>query len=189
MSSTQQLDNEYGPLVYFQGVWESQSGDDVAPGDDRGVENNKYREQMIFERIGQVNNHEQIMFGVKYSTKAWRIGAADSFHEDTGYWLWDAVNKQLMKCFCVPRGINAIAGGTVESQAKQFTLQAQLGSATYGICSNPFLDAEFKTEKFEIKITIHSETSFSYEQDTQIKMKNHDKIFHHTDKNTLVKRT
>ena len=72
---------------------------------------------------------------------------------------------------------------------QEFLLQAQLGSPTYGICSNPFLDKEFKTEKFEIRIKILSATSFSYEQDTQIKMKNQDKIFHHTDKNTLIKKT
>lgn len=189
METSEQQTKNYGPLAYFQGIWESQTGDDVAPGDDRGIEKNKYRECMVFERIGQVNNHEQIMFGVKYTTKAWRLGAEDSFHEDMGYWLWDATNKQLMKCFCIPRGMSVIAGGTVQEGAESFVLQAQLGSSTYGICSNPFLDKEFRTEKFEIKITFHSSSSFTYEQDTQIKMKNHNDIFHHTDKNTLIKKS
>ena len=66
-------------------------------------------------------------------------------------------------------------------------MAADLGSPTYGICSNQFLDVEFKTVRFELKITIIDEKTFSYESDTQLKMKGRDQIFHHTDKNTLKK--
>jgi len=51
--------SKLGPLAPLVGVWHGDKGDDIAPSDDRGTENNKYREQMIFEPIGPANNHEQ----------------------------------------------------------------------------------------------------------------------------------
>jgi hypothetical protein len=85
----------------------------------------------------------------------WRIGSESAFHEDRGYFLWDAKNKQAMRCAGVRRGISFIAVGTVEPDAKEFDLAADVGSETYGICSNKFLGEEFKTVRFEMKITIH----------------------------------
>ena len=64
------------------------------------------------------------------------------FHEELGYWMWDAANQQVMRCFIVPRGVNVIAGGTVEADATSFELSADVGSETYGICSNKFLDED-----------------------------------------------
>jgi hypothetical protein len=116
---------------------------------------------------------------------AWRLGEPDPFHEDTGYWLWDARERQVMRCFVVPRGLAVIAGATVDTDARAFTLTAELGSPTYGICSNRFLDLEFQTVRFEMTVTIHDDDSFTYEQDTQLKLPARPDIFHHTDRNRL----
>ena len=89
-----------------------------------------------------------------------------------------------MRCATTPRGNSFIAGGTVEPDAKNFYLAADVASETYGICSNKFLNEEFKTVCFEMKITIHSKESFSYDQDTQQQIKGNPNLFHHTDKNT-----
>ena len=89
-----------------------------------------------------------------------------------------------MRCATVPRGNSFNARGTVERDAKEFDLAADVASETYGICSNKFLNEEFKTVRFEIKITIHSNDSFSYDQDTQLQIKGNPNLFHHTDKNT-----
>ena len=174
-----------GPLAVLAGVWEGEKGDDIAPDDDRGVENNKFRERMEFVPIGQVDNHEQTLFGLRYSTMAWRLGVEEPFHEEVGYYLWDKANKQVLRSFIVPRGVSVQAGGTVEEDAKQFKLAAELGSETYGICSNKFLDVEFKTLAFKMDVTIHNEDSFSYDEETVLKIKGQDKSFSHTDKNTL----
>jgi hypothetical protein len=174
-----------GPLARLAGTWEGSKGDDVAPGDDRGTENNKFRERMIFVPFGPTNNHEQSLYCLRYSKTAWRIGEADPFHEELGYWLWDAAEKQVMHCFMVPRGVTVIAGGTAEATAKQLNLAADLGSPTYGICSNKFLDREFKTVRFEMKITFNDDGSFTYEQDTQLLMKGRKEVFHHRDSNTV----
>lgn len=184
---TDQLFEELGPLARLVGVWEGDKGDDVAPADDRGIESNKYRERLTFAPTGAVNNHEQTLYGLRYSTTAWRIGESTPFHEELGYWLWDAKEKQVLRCFMVPRGVAVLAGGTAEPNAKQFSLAADVGSSTYGICSNTFLDREFKTIRYELKVTVHSDDSFSYEEDTQLQLKGRKELFHHRDKNTLKK--
>ena len=89
-----------------------------------------------------------------------------------------------MCCATVLRGNSFIAGGTVELDAKEFDLAADVGSETYGICSNKFLNEEFKTIRFEMKITIRSNDSFSCGQDTQLQIKSNPNLFHHTVKNT-----
>ncbi len=174
-----------GPLAGLLGVWEGDKGDDTAPSDDRQTEKNFFRERLVFEPTGMVNNHEQTLYGLRYSTRAWRLGEADPFHEELGYWLWDAANKQVMRCFMVPRGVTVLAGGTAEPTATSFKLAADVGAPIYGICSNPFLDREFKTVRYELTLTIHDKMSFSYEEDTQLQIKGRPGIFHHVDKNTV----
>lgn len=180
-------ENLLGPLAPLVGTWEGSKGDDVAPSDDRGIENNKYRERMTFEAIDRTENHEQVLYGLRYSTKAWRIGEPNPFHEDLGYWLWDAQDKQVMKCFVIPRGITIIAGGTVEPEAKTFKISAKSNSATYGLCHNLFLEREFKITGFDLSITIHDSKSFSYDQNTMLLLKGRKDIFDHRDKNTLIR--
>ena len=176
-----------GPLARLAGVWEGDKGDDVAPSDDRGIERNKFRERMRFEPMGPVDNHEQQMWGLRYSTIAWRLGEPNPFHEETGYWLWDPRDKQVMRCFLVPRGVAVIAGGTVQPNARVFRLAAAVGSRTYGICSNRFLDREFRTVRFETTVKLHDDGRFTYEEDTQLKMRGRSRIFHHRDSNTLTR--
>jgi hypothetical protein len=174
-----------GPLAALVGTWEGEKGEDDAPSEDRGLKNTKFRERMIFEFMGDVNNHEQVLYALRYKMTAWKIGDEEPFHEELGYWLWDQKEKQVMRCFMVPRGVTVIAGGTVEENATSFELAADVGSETYGICSNKFLDDEFKTVRYELKVTLHDDNSFSYEEDTQLKIKGQDAIFHHTDKNRV----
>ena len=78
-----------------------------------------------------------------------------------------------------------MAGGTVDANAMEFEISADAGSDTYGICSNKFLDREFKTVRYELKITVHGRDSLSYREDTQLKIKGQKELFHHTDANTV----
>lgn len=174
-----------GPLATLAGTWEGVKGDDIAPSDDRQTENNKFREKLSFIPFGPVNNHEQELWGLKYSTMAWRLGEVDSFHEEVGYWLWEPKTNQVLRCFLIPRGISVIAGGTVAANATEFKLSAELGSRTFGICSNPFLDREFRTEKYELTIKIHGPNKFEYFENTMMRMPGRDRLFEHTDQNVL----
>lgn len=176
-----------GPLDALAGVWEGDKGDDTAPADDRGTETNLFRERIVFEPFGPVTNHEQILYGLRYATTAWRLKEDSPFHEERGYWMWDGAARQVLRCFTIPRGIVVLAGGTAEPSAKSFELYAEVGSQTYGICSNRFLDEEFQTVRFDLKVTVHSADSWSYEEDTQIRIKGQSALFHHIDKNTLTR--
>lgn len=177
-----------GPLAQLAGVWEGDKGDDIAPADDRAeTENNKFRERMTFVPFGPVNNHEQTLYGLRYSTTAIRLGEETAFHEELGYWLWDARAKQVMRCFMVPRGVTVLAGGTVDAAANVIELAADVGSTTYGICSNKFLDEEFRTVRYELKLTIDANGLLTYEEDTQLQIKGQKALFHHRDRNVLKK--
>ena len=175
-----------GPLGVLAGVWEGDKGHDTAPDDDRTqTANTPFRERMVFEPIGDVNNHEQQLYGLRYATTVWRLSTDEAFHEEVGYWLWDADNQQVMRCFVVPRGVTVVAGGTAAPDARSFSMLAEVGSPTYGICSNLFLDKEFRTERFELQIDVHDDNSFSYAEDTVLKIKGQEELFHHRDQNTL----
>ncbi|MFQ5444436.1 MAG: heme-binding beta-barrel domain-containing protein [Nitrospinales bacterium] len=174
-----------GPLARLAGVWEGDKGQDTAPSPDRGAETNEFRERMTFEPFGPVKNHEQVLFGLRYTTTAWPLGEDQPFHEELGYWLWDADQKQVMRCFLVPRGVTILAGGRVEPDAESFALTADVGSATYGICSNRFLNEAFKTVRYELKVDLPDAQTLRYEEDTLIQIKGKPDLFHHLDSNTL----
>jgi hypothetical protein len=182
-----ELRDTLGPLVDLVGVWEGDKGDDLAPSDDRGTENNKYRERITFEMMSPVQNHEQNLHVLRYSTRAWRLGEKDPFHEELGYWSWEPATSEVMRCFLIPRGIALIAGGKAEKTAREFHLVAKSGSCTFGICTNPFLDREFKVESYEVTVRVHDRDKFSYEQDTVIRIPGKTELFHHRDKNLLTR--
>ncbi len=174
-----------GALGALVGTFEGDKGADVAPSASRDTDTNAYRERMVFEPTGRVDNHEQILFGLRYRTTAWRIGADEPFHEEVGYWMWDAKREEVIRCFIVPRGITVIAGGNAKADDKKFHLEAEVGSDTFGILSAPFLNEEFRTEKYLLDITVHEDGALEYFEDTQIRIKGKDELFHHTDKNVL----
>jgi hypothetical protein len=181
------LIEQLGPLAHLVGIWEGDKGDDIAPSDDRGLENNKYRERITFEQMGPVQNHEQNLHVLRYSTKAWRIGEDNAFHKKLEYWSWEPATQEIMRCFLIPRGIALIAGGKSVPQAKEFTLAAQCNNDTFGICVNPFLLREFKILSYEVTVKIHSADSFSYKQNTVLKLPGRDTPFDHKNQNTLFK--
>ena len=174
-----------GPLAALAGTWEGDAGDDRSPSEHRGPDQNDFRERIVWEPFGPVDNHEQKLWGLRYSTVAYKKGEAAAFHEETGYWLWDAGAQQVMRAFLVPRGIAVIAGGTVLPDATSFTLTAEVGSPTYGILSNKFLDVEFRTIRYDVKVEVLDADHVRYEEDTVMLMKGRKDLFHHIDKNTL----
>ena len=179
------IDN-LGPLAPLAGIWESDFGVDTSR--IHSVETvTKYRERAVFEPIGPVNNGPQKLFGLRYSMTAWPLGSDDAFHEELGYWLWDGEAKQVMRCFMVPRSVLVCAVGSAEANAKSFEMSAKEGDEMAGILSTPFLVKAFKTVQYLLKVTVHDDGTFSYEEDTQLKIHGQEDIFHHTDANTLSK--
>jgi hypothetical protein len=94
----------------------------------------------------------------------------------------------VLRCFIVPRGIALIAGGSAEADASAFELAAELDSPTYGICSNRFLDREFKTVRYALKFEQRDANTIHYWEDTVIQLEGVKELFHHTDENTLIRK-
>jgi len=175
-----------GPLAALAGIWEGDQGIDVSiiQGNERRT---KYRERIVFDPLGPVRNGPQELYGLRYATTAWRLGEDDAFHEELGYWLRDAGRKQVLRCFMVPRGVLINAGGDAEIDSTHFHLSAEVGSQTYGILSNKFLNESHKTMKYELDVNIQADGKFSYQEDTQLWIPVNEAVFHHTDQNTLSK--
>jgi hypothetical protein len=183
------FDPNLGPLGPLLGIWEGEKGTDLAPSDkpadNRQLTTSKYRERMVFEPTGRVDNHEQKLYGLRYSTKAWRIGSPDPFHEEVGYWMWDAASELVIRCFMPPRGMAVLAGGHAKADARAFALEAKAGDEVFGICSSPFLTAEFKAVRYTLAVEVLDDDTLHYDEHTWLKMKNRAELFDHQDDNTL----
>jgi hypothetical protein len=177
---------EWGPLAGLIGTWESGfDGLDVSFHNDNGkIAETPYREKTTFKPFGPVDNGDQCLYGLDYRSAAYREGEDNPFHTEVGYWMWDAQAKQAMRCFSIPRASTLIAGASVEPTATTFKLEAVLGSNTYGILSNKYLDEIAKTTRFEVTVTIDGDT-FSYDETTVAEHQKYPTIIMHTDRNTL----
>jgi hypothetical protein len=177
---------EWGPLAGLIGTWESGwDGLDVAFHNDKGkIHETPFREKTTFKPFGPVEHGEQRLFGLDYRTAAWRKGEENPFHTEVGYWMWDANNKQVTRCFVLPRAQALIAGATVEPDATSFRLEARIGSNTYGILSNQPIDEVAHSTRFDVTVSIADDT-FSYDETTEIEHSKYPSVIMHTDRNTL----
>jgi len=179
---------EWGPLGALAGTWEGNDGVDVAFHNAKGaVGETRFLEKITFNPFGPVDNGKQSLYGLDYRMAAWRHGeeSLNPFHTEVGYWLWDAADSQLMRCFMVPRATVLIAGAEVPADARSFTLAADPGQPCYGILENKYLGANASTTHYEVTITIHDDNTWSYESDTVVRLAATGGELHHTDKNTL----
>jgi hypothetical protein len=177
---------EWGPLARLAGVWEGDQGEDVAYSNEKGiVALTPYREHTEFKPFGPVENGVQSLYGLDYRMAAWRGEEENPFHTEVGYWLWDATDSQVMRCFLIPRGSALIAGATVEADATAYTMLSELGSETYGILSNNFLAAQARTVRYEVSIDVSEDGVFTYGETSLIEHGKLPEHLSHTDKNTL----
>ncbi len=64
---------DFGPLSLLLGCWQGDKGVDIAP-EDNGPEENRYRERLVFEAVGDVDNaDEQALLVVRYHQHIHRI--------------------------------------------------------------------------------------------------------------------
>jgi hypothetical protein len=85
----------------------------------------------------------------------------------------------------IPRRQVLLAAGTAAPDATEFEVTAAVGSEVYGILSNPFLDTAFRTLSFRMRVTTHTDGTWSYEEDTLLQVAGRDEPVHHIDRNTL----
>jgi hypothetical protein len=176
---------EFGPLARLAGTWEGDEGLDVAYSNLKGcLAETPYRERTSFSPFGPVENGSQVLYGLDYRTSAWRHGEEIPFHTEVGYWLWDAADGQVMRCFMVPRGSTVLAGGPAGPDDTTFTMTAEVGSESYGILSNRFLAANARSIGYVVTVAM-GDGSYSYEETTTMEHRRSPDLVVHTDRNRL----
>lgn len=180
------MSSEWGPLEALIGDWEGTGGLDSAFSHAKGqVLQTPYLEKLTFKPFGPVDNGSQHLYGLDYKTAMWRESEDDPFHTEVGYWLWDADAGEVLRGFVVPRGITVLAGGITTADAREFTLSATLGDPTYGIAENAYLGKKASSTKYSVTLTINDDGTWSYAEETTLRMAEFPDPFPHTDANTL----
>lgn len=182
---------DFGPLKKLVGVWVGDKGIDIAPEPD-GEENNPYYETIVFTEVGDVTNaEEQLLTAVHYRQIVKRKSDDQVFHDETGYWMWDAKTQTVMHSFVIPRGVGVIAGGSYDQEKQtgnQVLLHVEAGAdnKNWGIVQAPFMQQKARTTSFTHSITV-DDNSLLYSETTTLEI--YGKTFEHTDKNELVRQT
>lgn len=177
---------EWGPLARLAGIWEGDQAEDVAYGNvEDKIITTPFREHVDFKPFGPVENGSQVLYGLDYRMAAWRGTEENPFHTEVGYWMWDARDSEVVRCFLIPRGSAVVAGGIVAPDATKFTLEARVGSQTYGILSNNWLDKNARSVSYEVTIDTSVDDEFSYTETTVIHHARMPEAVIHTDRNTL----
>lgn len=178
---------EWGPLEPLIGEWEGEGGLDSAFSHARGeVLSTPYLERLTMKPFGPVDNGSQSLYGLDYRTAMWRGDEENPFHTEVGYWLWDAAAGEVLRGFVVPRGITVLAGAVgVAADATSFTLTASLGDPRYGISENTYLGERASSTAYRVTITANPDGTWSYAEETTLRMVELPEPFAHTDANTL----
>jgi hypothetical protein len=153
-------------------------------GDD---EHNVYVEHYEAQPIDPQTNGPQLFYGLRYHTHIVQPGEVETFHDQVGYWLWEPAARTVVHSLTIPRGQTLLAAGPAEPDATEFEVGAALGSETYGILTNPFLYRAFTTVSFRIRVTVHDDGTWSYEQHTQMRVEGRDDLVDHVDRNRLTR--
>jgi hypothetical protein len=179
--------SEWGPLEALIGEWEGEGGLDRAFSHSKGeVLATPYLEKMTMKPFGPVDNGTQSLYGLDYRTAMWRGDEQNPFHTEVGYWLWDAAAGEVLRGFVVPRGITVLAGATgVAADATSFTLTAELGDPRYGIAENAYLGEKASSTAYAVTVTANADDTWTYAEETTLRMANLPEPLAHTDSNTL----
>lgn len=175
-----------GPLRALAGTWEGEKGLDVNP-DAGGERRQAYVERIDLQPIDPQSNGPQLLYGLRYHTRVIKPGEVETYHDQVGYWLWEPATGAVMHSLTIPRGQVVLALGQAEADATSFEVRAERGSNQNGICSAPFIDAAFQTVSFMMKVTINPDGTWAYFEDTVMKVRGREALFHHTDRNTLTR--
>src|SRR5258708_6824617 len=168
-----------GPLRPLAGIWESTQGADdhpVGAGSDikgpvlDGSEHSLFVERYELQPIDRQTNGPQLFFGLRYHVHIVKPGEVETFHDQVGYWLWEPAASTVTHTLAIPRGQVLLAAGTAAPDATEFEVTAAVGSEVYGILSNAFLDRAFHTVSFRMRVTVHDNGTWSYEEHAALRV-------------------
>lgn len=174
-----------GPLARLAGTWEGRMGVDVNPKAD-GPEQRAFLERAVFQPIDPQANGPQLFYGLRYHLHINTEEEAITFHDQTGYWLYEPATGLILQTLAIPRGQSLLAKGQAEGPDR-IVVEAVRGSTENGITSTAFLEYAFRTDAYRLELTFNPDGSYSYVSDTTLIVRGRSEPFLHRDRNTLVK--
>jgi len=180
-------DVNYGPLAGLIGTWKGERGLDIAPEPD-GTERNPFYEIITFEAAGDVDNaEEQELVVVRYHQAVYRSSNDKQFHDQVGYWTWDAATGSISNSFVIPRRVAVVAGGKVVSEDNgviTLKVDAADGDKDWGVSQSPFMRDKARTVSFTQTLVIDGD-NLSYKETTVLDI--YGRSFDHLDSSRLVR--
>jgi hypothetical protein len=178
---------DYGPLAGLQGTWQGDKGLDISP-EPEGSEESPYFETLRFEAIGDVKNADsQVVAVLRYQQIVSRQSSGEVFHDQTGYWIWDAERSIVMQSIAIPRGVCVLAGGhwtPGADDAIEILVKADSASRDWGIIQPPFMRDRARTRAFSHELKLERDT-LRYNETTQLVI--YGRSFEHSDRNVLTR--
>ncbi|WP_047046788.1 heme-binding beta-barrel domain-containing protein [Vibrio mexicanus] len=177
---------DFGPLAKLVGTWSSveAGGVDIAPGQEGsavgkgGPAVTPFYETITFEVAADaVNASDQTLVALYYKQEVFRKVDDSKFHDQRGYFIYDAENQIVYNSFCVPRTTCVTAEGKA---GDEMTLVA----SERGIAESNYMTENASTTSFTMNIQI-SEDTLTYTQSTGLDI--YGNQFAHTDSSTLQK--
>jgi hypothetical protein len=175
-----------GPLARLAGTWEGRKGVDVNPKAD-GPERRVFLERIDLQPIDPQANGPQLLRGLRYHIHINTEEEDITFHDQVGYWLWEAETGLVMQSLTIPRGQSLLAGGAAKPDGSGLIVSAKRGDTEYGIVSTAFLEHAFRTDSYTLDVTFNADGSWSYVSDTMLTVRGQAEPFRHRDRNTLVR--
>src|SRR6201996_5462873 len=173
-----------GPLRRLAGTWQANKGIDINPKAE-GPERRTFIEHIRMDPIDPQANGPQLLYGLRYHIHINTPEEDITFHDQTGYWLWEPATGLIMQTIAIPRGQVVLAGGYAKPGDDTISVEARRGDTRFGICSTTFLEEAFRTDYYKIDITFHSDDSWSYVTRTDLAVRGRTSPFDHRDTNTL----
>lgn len=177
---------DYGPLAPLIGTWYGDRGLDVAPEPD-GREETPYFETLTFVPIGTVTNAEQqLLAGLRYHQSVSRRINNQVFHDQVGYWIWDAAAATVVQSLMIPRAVGLIARGRWAGTSSPLVLEVECAGdgSDWGVVQSPFMRDNARTVAFRHRVVVDGDT-LTYDETTVLDI--YGRRFEHTDRNTLTR--
>ena len=174
-----------GPLTRLAGVWQGTKGVDLNPKAE-GPERRDFLERIEMQPIDPQPNGPQLFYGLRYHVHIVASDEDTSFHDQTGYWLYEPATGLVVQAVAIPRAQVALAGGSANADGS-ITVRAERGSTRYGIASTDFLEWAFRTDSYELEVRFNPDGGWSYVSTTVLQVRGRTEPFQHLDRNTLAK--
>jgi hypothetical protein len=122
---------------------------------------------------------------VRYHQEVRRKSTGLVFHDQVGYWIWNAETGEVIQTLTIPRGVTLLAGGTVrqENGISVFEVSARAGNPDFNIIETTFMHKKARTTAFTHRLEVEGDR-MRYAETTLLNIYSKQN-YEHTDENIL----